>query len=109
MEKANDRDKGDRFFLELVLQRRHDQTLLRVSEFLYRNKSQSDLCILENLSWTSKVWINVILNVKNQAEWVIYFIEDMSRLIRETHDQYINIIIVDFGNNGLDIEEEMKR
>ena len=76
---------------------------------MFRNKTQNELCILHELEWNPKVWINIILNVKNQAQWVVHFIKDVSRVMKETGDQNINVIIVDYGNKGLDIGQEMKR
>ena len=110
VEKADqDKAKGDRFFLELVLRRRHDNRLYRVSEFFYRKINQTQLCLLKNFQWNPKVWVNVILNVKNQAGWVLYFVKEMARILKETRDNYVNFVIADYGNVGIDIDKEMKR
>lgn len=53
--------------------------------------------------------MNVILTVKNQGTWAQYFINEMSQIYDETRDDYVNIIVVDYGSEGIDIEEAFKR
>lgn len=51
----------------------------------------------------------MILTVKNQGAWAQHFINEMSRIGDETRDNHVNIIVVDYGSQDINIEEALKR
>ncbi|XP_031556021.1 N-acetyl-beta-glucosaminyl-glycoprotein 4-beta-N-acetylgalactosaminyltransferase 1-like isoform X2 [Actinia tenebrosa] len=109
VERNVDAKLGNRFFLEMVLQNNNTHLYHRVSGYFFLPQNSSVLCIPEGMIWKPRVLINVIINTKNQGPWVEHYIRNIGRVIRETHDEMIRIIIVDYGNNGLEPEKEFKR
>jgi len=109
IEKVTDVHQGDRYLIEVILFSHLHSVTYRVSEFFFLKSKSPKLCVLDNLRWERNVFINVILNVKNQGAWILYFISEMSRILGETDDANVNFIIVDYGNDGVDIGQEMQR
>lgn len=100
--------KHEKYFMELVLRSYDDKKLFRFSEYLLREKNSTMICA-PNIRWQPKVWVNVILNVRNQSGWVVFFVREMSRILKATRDEHVNFIIADYGNEGIDVAKEMTR
>ena len=83
--------------------------MVRLSDFVYTVKNSSVLCKPKSVTWKRNVTINVVLTVKGQGDWALHFIREMSRICRETNDGDVNIIIVDYGSEGFDVEKALRR
>lgn len=104
-----DEKLGNRFFLELVLFEVKTKELQRLSEYVYQMKDSKTLCRPKGLVWSPTVKINAIVTAKNQGPWIVHYIQDMARVIHATNDDNVHFVISDYGNNGVDIENEFKR
>ena len=80
-----------------------------MADFVYKFHNSSNLCRPNRITWQRKVRVNVILTVKNQGSWAQHFINEISRISRETGDDHVNIIVVDYGSPDVDIEKALKR
>lgn len=100
---------GNRFFLEMVLRNNKTNLYHRVSEYFFLPKNSSVLCLPEGMVWNPQLMVNVIINTKSQGPWVEHYIRNIGRVIRETRDEMVKVILVDYGNNGLVPEEEFRR
>ena len=109
IEKNIDVPRGSRYLFELVFRDRARNNIVRISDFAYKFHNSSNFCKPGGITWQRKVTVNVILTVKNQGTWAQYFINEMSQIYDETRDDYVNIIVVDYGSEGIDIEEAFKR
>jgi len=128
VERNFDEGVGNRFLLELLLRevqtnkiqrlseyvyirlrRVKTNKLLRLSEYVYRFFKPAVLCKPKGIRWISNAKINAILTAKNQGPWVIYYIENMAKIIHATGDKNVHFIVVDYGNNGVDIAAEFIR
>lgn len=109
IEKNRDKLRGNRYLFELVFRERARNNIVRISDFVYKFHNSSNFCKPNGFTWQRNVTVNVILTVKNQGTWAQYFINEMSRIYDETRDDHINIIVVDYGSQDIDIEEAFKR
>lgn len=105
-----DNKRGHRYFLEILLIDKKQNQLQRLSEYVFQFQKTPDiLCKPKGLKWSRKVKINVILTTKNQGPWVIFYIKNMAKVVHATQDENVHFIVVDYGNNGVDVAEEFKR
>jgi len=110
VERNFDKERGNRFLLELLLREVQTNKIQRLSEYVYRfHKKPAALCKPKGIRWISNAKINAILTAKNQGSWVIYYIENMAKIIHATGDKNVHFIVVDYGNNGVDIAAEFIR
>lgn len=82
---------------------------MRLADFVYKFHNTSSLCRPNRITWRRNVPVNVILTVKNQGSWAQHFINEISWICRETGDDQVNIIVVDYGSPDVDIEKALKR
>lgn len=109
IEKNSDALRGNRYLFELVFRERARNDIVRISDFVYKFHNSSNFCKPSGITWQRNVTVNVVLTVKNQGTWAQYFINEMSRIYDETDDDRVNIIVVDYGSQDIDIEEAFKR
>ena len=107
IEKNQDASRGNRYLFELVFRDQAQNKIVKLSEFVYKFHNSSSLCKPKGITWQRNVTVNVILTVKNQGGWAQHFINEMSRICAETRDGHVNIIIVDYGNQDLDVEKAL--
>jgi len=110
VERNFDKERGNRFLLELLLREESTQKIQSFSEYFYRFHNKPEvLCKPDGIRWTPNIKINAILTTKSQGPWVIHYIENMARIIHATGDKNVHFIIVDYGNNGVDVAAEFRR
>ncbi|XP_072530289.1 beta-1,4-N-acetylgalactosaminyltransferase 3-like isoform X2 [Salminus brasiliensis] len=119
VERRVDSEVGTRYLLELELEDGQAQNML-LSRYFFVEKTTSKqgspvsvhmpaLCSPRDFSWNPTVKVNVILTVKNLGKWVIQFIKQMENICQTTGDKNINIIIVDYSSDDLDIEQALTK
>ncbi|XP_018431921.1 PREDICTED: beta-1,4-N-acetylgalactosaminyltransferase 3 [Nanorana parkeri] len=138
IEKRLDYVRGSRYFLELELSDRSNR-VLRFSQYVFApnwtgltqeqreqerdmkkimwgprlrlmaSEKLTELCWPTGLAWNPRALVYIIVPVKNQARWVLKFIEDMEVIHRSTMDPYFSVIIVDFSSTDLDVEAALKQ
>ncbi|KAJ7373746.1 hypothetical protein OS493_011355 [Desmophyllum pertusum] len=47
--------------------------------------------------------------VKNQGAWAQHFINEMSRICKDTRDDHVNFIVVDYGSQDINVEQALRR
>lgn len=109
MELNPDEKRGNRFFLELILFEVKTKELQRLSEYLYQLKDSSMLCQPKGMVWSPNAKINAVITAKSQGAWIVHYIQNMAKVIHETNDQNVHFVISDYGNNGVNIEDELIR
>ena len=102
VEGKNDKEKGTRFLLELELYDTQERMSLRLTEYVFSDDA-GHMWFPQGLTWRRNATIHFILPVKNQAKWVIFFLEEMNKLYQRTGDGNFHLIIVDFESSDGDI------
>ena len=107
MEENPDPDQGSRFLVELELLA-PVKGKVRFSEYVYLPKGKKDICYPENFKWNKNAVVNLILTVGNQGRWAKYFVDAMSEIYEATKDKNMNIIIVDFNSQDVDLAKALE-
>ena len=98
-----DPKKGDRFLLNLELGLHNTNQSFRLSEHVYQNKANDSLCLPEGMDWNNNATVYFILPVKDQGNWVHYFINQLIDASLLTGDTNFHVIIVDFESKDTDM------
>ena len=98
-----DPQNGDRFLLNLELRLDNTNQSFRLSEHVYHKKSNDTLCLPEGINWNNNATVYFILPVKNQGNWVYYFINQLTDASLLTDDTNFHVIIVDFESKDIDM------
>lgn len=110
MEENHDSLQGDRYLLELEIIDKETSKSYRLSEYVYRKKGQSSLCSPNAFRWSRNATVNIVLTVGGQqGRWVQHFINNVAEIYRQTKDQHLNVIIMDFHSKDVNIEEALRR
>ncbi|XP_031566309.1 uncharacterized protein LOC116301396, partial [Actinia tenebrosa] len=100
---------GDRYLMELELLDQNRKKSVRLSQYIYQKNGKENLCLPHNFQINHHATVHVIVPVKNQGRWVQYFINDMSEIYLKTRDPHLNVIIVDFSSDDIDVQEALRR
>eukprot|EP01136_Pigoraptor_vietnamica_P015556 Opistho-1_new@58868 len=114
--KKFDRQKSRiRFFLEVTM-RRGDGRRNFFSEYLYfvpippaGFNTYRSMCRPAGMEWDHRAFIHFILPVKNQGQWVQYFIADINAIYDATGDEFFDVTVVDYDSKDIDMELAMSR
>ena len=69
----------------------------------------ASLCYPTGLQWNRKADVYLILTAKNLGRWVHYFIKNVEKIIQETKDDHLHVVIYDFGSPDIDLKEAFER
>lgn len=106
VEGKND-SRGRRYFLELELHDAEENRHVRFAEYVFRDNS-GGLSLPEGLSWNRSAVIHFIVPVKNQAKWMSFLVNELSKLYLHTRDENFRLVVVDFESTDGDIEKILK-
>ncbi|XP_001626215.2 beta-1,4-N-acetylgalactosaminyltransferase 3 [Nematostella vectensis] len=97
-------ENGTRYLLELTLNDTVANSEVHLSNYVYQPTNSSELCSPESSQWDRKA----IVTVKNQGPWVHLFLENIARLVHESRDRGIRVVIFDYESHDLDLEDAVK-
>ena len=110
VEMKADPQKGKRYLLELVVQDLTDGKIYLLSEYVFLpNGKDASLCYPSGLQWDKKADVFLILTAKNLGRWVHHFIKNVEKIVQETKDDHLHVVIYDFGSPDIDIEQAFQR
>lgn len=98
-----DTKNGDRFLLNLELGSQDTNQTFRLSEHVYEPKGKNKLCLPEGMNWNNSATIYIVLPVKDQGNWVHYFIEQLTYASQATDDDNFHVIVTDFQSKDIDM------
>ena len=105
-----DPQKGKRYLLELVVQDLTDGKIYLLAEYVFLpNGKDASLCYPSGLQWDKKADVFLILTAKNLGRWVHHFIKNVEKIVQETKDDHLHVVIYDFGSPDIDIEQAFQR
>ena len=86
-----------------------DKTYI-LSEYVFRPKSKNPpLCYPEGLQWNKTTDVYLILTVKNLGRWVHHFIKNMEKIVQQTKDEHLHVVIYDFDSPDINLTEAFQR
>ena len=106
----HDPQKGGRYFLQLVVKDLMDQKSYNLEEYVFQPYDKNGhLCYPMGLQWNSTADVYLILTAKNLGRWVHHFIKNVEKIIRETKDEHLHVIIYDYDSPDIDLKQELQR
>eukprot|EP01137_Pigoraptor_chileana_P019288 Opistho-2@80123 len=114
--KKFDRQKSRiRFFVELTM-KRGDGARQFFSEYLYfvpippaGTKTYRSMCRPAGVEWERKAFVHLVLPVKNQGQWVQYFVADVNAIYDATGDELFDVTLVDYDSTDINMEVALSR
>ncbi|XP_048583004.1 N-acetyl-beta-glucosaminyl-glycoprotein 4-beta-N-acetylgalactosaminyltransferase 1 isoform X2 [Nematostella vectensis] len=104
----NVEQKQSRYFVELLFKENASGKIVRFSEYVYQQES-GELCYPEGFVWNRKAMVNLlVISGRNQAKWVYHFINNIQEIYKQTGDENINVIIVDFLSPNADLKAALE-
>lgn len=108
VEENIDPGKGVRYLIELELRHISEGRTVRFSEYVYLPKGSLSLCYPEDFRWNRSAVVNIILTVGGQGRWAKYFVDSIEEVYNASKDENINLIIVDFNNQDVNLKDELE-
>ena len=109
VEQNIDSENGERYLVELELRNIKEGKNVRFSEYVYLPSGSSSFCYPENFRWNKAAVVNVILTVGGQGRWAKYFVDSIEEVYKASKDENINLMIVDFNNQEVNLKYELER
>ena len=110
VEKKEDPFKGNRYFLELVVKDLTDATTYILAEYVFQPREEnSHLCYPKGLQWNRTADVYLILTAKNLGRWVHHFIKNVEKIVQETKDEQLHVVIYDFDSPDIDLKQAFQR
>ena len=107
VEKKDDPLKGRRYFLELEVKDLIDGVSYILAEYVFRPKEKNySLCYPKGLQWNRTADVYLILTAKKLGRWVHHFIKNVEKVIQETKDEHIHVVIHDFESPDTDLKKQ---
>lgn len=99
-----------RFLIELDVRLEGTATsalTMRLSRYVYRPAPTAVLCDPAGFQWKKTAIVHVVIPVKNQGPWVMHVIENIRDIVAETGDQLINLVLVDYSSDDIDVKSAL--
>ncbi|XP_068762533.1 uncharacterized protein [Montipora capricornis] len=110
VEKKEDSVKGVRYLIEVVITDLMTDKTYILSEYVFRPKSKNPpLCYPEGLQWNKTTDVYLILTAKNLGRWVHHFIKNMEKIVQQTKDEHLHVVIYDFDSPDISLTEAFQR
>ena len=94
---------GDRFLLNLELGLKDTNQSFRLSEHVYQQKGNEAVCLPDGIEWNKNAKVYIVLTVKDQGNWVHYFINQLTDASLLSNDTNFHVIVIDFGSKDIDM------
>ena len=110
IEKKEDPQKGERYFLELIVKDRTDGKRYILAEYVFQPIGKKvPLCYPKGLQWNRTADVYLILTAKSLGRWVHHFIKNVETIVQETADTHLHLVIYDFDSPDIDLEQAFQR
>ena len=110
VEKKKDPQKGARYLLELVVQDLANGRNYILAEYVFQpNGKNVPLCYPTGLQWNRKADVYLILTAKNLGRWVHHFIKNIEKIVQETKDEHLHVVVYDFDSPDIDLKQAFQR
>ena len=110
VEKKDDHNKGVRYFIDVVVSDVITGEQYILADYVYKpNGDKTPLCYPEGLQWNTVADVYLILTAKNLGRWVHNFIKNVEKIVEETKDEHLHVVIYDFDSPDIDLRHAFQR
>ena len=81
-----------------------------MAEYVFQpNGKNVPLCYPNGLQWNRTADVYLILTAKNLGRWVHHFIKNVEKIVQETRDEHLHVVIYDFDSPDIDLKQAFQR
>ena len=109
VEKKEDRKKGAvRYFLEVVVSDVLTDQKYILAEYVFQPNGTS-LCYPVGLQWNRTADVYLIVTAKNLGRWIHHFIKNVEKIIQESRDEHLHVVVFDFESPDVNLTNVFQR
>jgi len=108
VERKTDKDRGERYLIELELVDLKNNRKVMLSEYVFMPNGAKKLCYPKNLQWNRTVDVYLIVTAKNLGRWVHHFIKNVEKTQKETKDSNLHVIVYDYNSSDINLEKVLR-
>ena len=98
------------YFLQLVVKDLMDEKNFNLEEYVFQLYDKNGyLCYPMGLQWNRTVDVYLNRTANNLGRWVHHFIKNVEKIIRETKDEHLHVIIYDYDSSDNDLKQALQR
>ena len=108
VERKTDKEKGERYLIELELVDLKNNRSVMLSEYVFMPSGTKKLCFPKNFQWNRTVDVYLIVTAKNLGRWVHHFIKNVEKILKETNDSNLHVIIYEYNSSDINLEKVLR-
>ena len=108
VERKTDKEKGERYLIELELVDLKNNRSVMLSEYVFMLSGTKQLCYPKHFQWNRTVDVYLIVTAKNLGRWVHHFIKNVEKILKETKDSNLHVIIYDYNSLDINLEKVLR-
>ena len=109
VERKTDKKKGNRYFIEAEIRDLSNNKSVLLSEYVFMPIATKKLCCPKSFQWNATVPVYLVVTAKNLGRWLHHFIKNVERILTETNDPSLHVIISDYSSSDINLEEVLKQ
>ena len=109
VERKTDKEKGERFFLDLKLRDCTVNKSVGLSEYIFEPFQSKQLYYPTNFQWRKNAPVYLVVTAKNLGRWLHHFIKNMEAILKETGDPNLHFVICDYNSTDINLDEVLQQ
>jgi len=108
VERKTDKERGERYLIELELVDLKNNRKVMLSEYVFMPNGTKELCYPKHIQWNRTVDVYLIVTAKNLGRWVHHFIKNVEKILKETNDSNLHVIIYDYNSSDINLKKVLR-
>ncbi|KAJ7380350.1 hypothetical protein OS493_008802 [Desmophyllum pertusum] len=108
VDRKPDTQRGNRYLIEVELLDLTNNRKVLLSEYVFMPNGTKKLCYPKDFQWNRTANVYLIVTAKNLGRWVHHFIKNVERILNETNDPNLHVIIYDYNSSDINLEKVLK-
>ena len=108
VERKTDPRRGNRYLIEIELLDLTSNRKVMLSEYVFMPNGTKELCYPKGFQWNRTADVYLVVTAKNLGRWVHHFIKNVERILNETNDPNLHVIIYDYNSTDINLEKVLK-
>ena len=108
VERKTDPKRGDRYLIEVELLDVTSGNNVMLSEYVFMANGEKKLCYPMGFQWNRMVDVYLMVTAKSLGRWLHHFIKNVEKIIYETNDQNLHVVIYDYNSFDINLEKVLK-